>query len=107
MIMTLNTEQAPNQEQSQSTVAPPISAPATIMLNQGRNGEAYRIVVCDIDARTRSKLETLGLVCNGRLTVISNTKSGLILDVRRSRLAIGNDLAKHIEVQPMSSEEDD
>jgi ferrous iron transport protein A len=70
-------------------------------LSQGLDGVDYRVVGCAADARTRSKLETLGLVLGSTLTVISNTKAGLILDVRGSRLAIGYSLAKQIDTQPI------
>lgn len=80
----------------------PDAEPQRLPLSQAQPAQAYRVLGCGADERTCIKLETLGLVPGGRVAVISNTRSGLILDVRRSRLAVGYDLARLIEVSPVA-----
>ncbi|MCL1847103.1 MAG: FeoA domain-containing protein [Coriobacteriia bacterium] len=57
-------------------------------------GEGCRLVSCDIPLRTRSKLETMGLVPGEYIRVIQSNGAGLIIEVKRSRLAIAHDLAR-------------
>jgi len=56
-------------------------------------GEGCRLVSCDAPPRTRSKLETFGLVPGERIRVVQSTRAGLIIEVKQSRLAISRDLA--------------
>jgi Fe2+ transport system protein FeoA len=62
-------------------------------LNKVEIGGEYRIVACNAPHKTRSKLETLGLVPGERIGVIQSTSSGIIIEVKHSRLAIAHDLA--------------
>ncbi|MDR2106862.1 MAG: ferrous iron transport protein A [Coriobacteriales bacterium] len=62
-------------------------------LNKVEIGGEYRIVACSAPHKTRSKLETLGLVPGERISVIQSTGSGIIIEVKHSRLAIAHDLA--------------
>lgn len=62
-------------------------------LNKVAAGRDYRLVACNAPTKTRSKLETLGLVPGERINVIQSTAAGLIIEVKRSRLAIAHDLA--------------
>ena len=59
-------------------------------------GESYELASCDVPPKTRNKLETLGLVPGERITIIQKTRSGLIIEVKNSRLAIAHDLAKNL-----------
>jgi len=77
-------------------------ASAELTLNRAKAGKQYRLTSWKIDSRTRHKLETLGLTANSPIEVISNTALGSILNVKESRLAIGNDLARRIIVEPLS-----
>ena len=61
-------------------------------------GEGCRLVTCDIPLRTRSKLETMGLVPGEFIRVIQSTGAGLIIEVKHSRLAIAHDLASCLVV---------
>ena len=61
-------------------------------------GEGCRLVTGDIPLKIRSKLETLGLVPGVFIKVIQSTRAGLIIEVKRSRLAIAHDLAACLEV---------
>ena len=67
-------------------------------LDTAQSAMDYRVIGFTSDARTSSKLETLGLVPGSMLHVISNTGAGLIIKVKESRLAIGHDMAKHLSV---------
>jgi Fe2+ transport system protein FeoA len=67
-------------------------------LNKVNAGNAYRLVACNAPHRTRSKLETLGLVPGERINVIQNTDAGIIIEVKHSRLAIANDIADSLIV---------
>jgi Fe2+ transport system protein FeoA len=49
----------------------------------------------------RSKLETLGLLPGEKIRVIQKTRAGLIIEVKRSRLAIAHDLACCLTVLPL------
>ena len=71
-----------------------------IVLKNGQVGSYYRIIECFAEPRTKNKLETLGLVTGSTLQVISNTRAGLILKVKESRLAISSDLALSLAVEP-------
>jgi Fe2+ transport system protein FeoA len=62
-------------------------------LNKVDIGGEYRLVACNAPQKTRSKLETLGLVPGERINVIQKTSAGLIVEIKRSRLAIAHDLA--------------
>jgi Fe2+ transport system protein FeoA len=62
-------------------------------LNKVEVGGEYRLVACNAPQKTRSKLETLGLVPGERINVLQSTGSGLIIEVKHSRLAIAHDIA--------------
>jgi ferrous iron transport protein A len=64
-----------------------------VTLNKVDVGGEYRLVACNAPHKTRSKLETLGLVPGERINVIQSTNAGLIVEVKHSRLAIAHDLA--------------
>ncbi|MDR0458984.1 MAG: FeoA domain-containing protein [Coriobacteriales bacterium] len=70
------------------------------------SGQTCRVLSYQAEPRTRSKLEVLGLVTNSVFTVLSNTRTGLILKVKESRLAIGFDLAKQIMVEVIETPTD-
>ncbi|MDD7403545.1 MAG: FeoA family protein [Butyribacter sp.] len=47
---------------------------------------------------TRKFLESLGFVAGGIVTVISETKGNMIVNIKDSRIAIGRDMANKIMV---------
>jgi Fe2+ transport system protein FeoA len=67
-------------------------------LNTVNAGNEYRLVACNAPHKTRSKLETLGLVPGERINVIQNTDAGLIIEVKHSRLALASDVASSLIV---------
>ena len=64
-------------------------------------GTTYQLVNCEASQKLRSKLETLGLVPGERIRVIQKTGAGLIIEVKKSRLAIAHDLAHFLCVAPV------
>ena len=60
--------------------------------------KVYRLANCAVAQKTRSKLETLGLVPGEHINVIQRTNAGLIIEVKHSRLAIAHDLADSLIV---------
>jgi Fe2+ transport system protein FeoA len=67
-------------------------------LSKVEAGSKYRLVACSAPQATRSKLETMGLVPGERISVLQNTDSGCIIEVKRSRLAIAHDIANSLIV---------
>ena len=63
-------------------------------------GTICQLVNCETSQKLRSKLETLGLVPGERIKVIQKTGAGLIIEVKNSRLAIAQDLARRLCVEP-------
>ena len=59
-----------------------------------------QLVSCEASPKQRSKLETLGLVPGERIKVVQKTGAGLIVEVKKSRLAIARDLASCLFVEP-------
>ncbi len=68
-------------------------------LNTATAGKRYIVVSCEASLKMRNKLETLGLVPGQMVNVISRTAAGLIIEVKNTRLAIGNDLARSLQVE--------
>ncbi|MDR3053363.1 MAG: FeoA domain-containing protein [Coriobacteriales bacterium] len=67
-------------------------------LNTAEAGSDHTLIACNAPAKTRSKLETLGLVPGETINVISTTGAGLIIEVKNSRLALAHDLASSLIV---------
>lgn len=86
-------------ELSVKNMSKPKLEKADVPLTQALAGGHYRIISYNADARTRNKLETMGLICTGSVQVVSNTAAGLILQVKNSRLAMGKELARMIAVR--------
>lgn len=68
-------------------------------LDLAKAGKTYEVVSCDMQGRLRNKLETLGIVIGSSLEVNSNSGSGLIINVKRSRLALSREIAGHLIVR--------
>jgi ferrous iron transport protein A len=49
---------------------------------------------------SRKFIESLGFVCDGDVTVVSKSDSGLIVNVKDSRVAISQEMAGKITVVP-------
>ncbi len=67
-----------------------------------RAGSRATIVCIACPAHDAERLRTLG-VFEGVLVGVVDTRSGMVLDVRGSRLAVGMAVAHGITVQPLSA----
>lgn len=56
------------------------------------------IVKINTDEKTKKHLDSLGVVINGKVTVISSNAGNLIIEVKGVRLAINRDTATKILV---------
>ena len=72
-----------------------------LLLNTAESGLYYRMLSCKTDMRTSNKLWELGFRPSTTIEVVSNTRTGLIVKVKGSRLGISHDLAKSIYVEPL------
>jgi ferrous iron transport protein A len=52
---------------------------------------------------SRRFIESLGFVCGGDVTVISKNESGLIVNVKDSRVALSREMAGKISVEPKNA----
>ena len=64
----------------------------------GNNGETYTITRISGKQDVHNFLESLGFVPGSEVTIVSSMGSGLILEVKDSRIAVDKDMAKHIIV---------
>jgi len=62
-------------------------------LNKAKAGCCHRIIGCKACGTERCRLETMGLVPGESINVISSSPSGLIIEVKHSRLAISHETA--------------
>ena len=67
-------------------------------LSMIKEGEPNIIKKVGGKEETRKFLENLGFVTGGTVTVISQTGGNMIVNVKDSRVAIGNDMANKIMV---------
>ena len=67
-------------------------------LSMVKEGEPNIIKKVGGKEETRKFLENLGFVTGGTVTVISQTRGNMIVNVKDSRVAIGKDMANKIMV---------
>lgn len=67
-------------------------------LSMVREGETTTISKVGGKEDTRRFLESLGFVNGGRVTVVSTMGGNIIVNIKDSRVAIGQDMAKKILV---------
>lgn len=67
-------------------------------LTMVRTGEQNTIRKIGGKEETRRFLENLGFVTGGKVTVVSENRGSLIVNVKDSRIAIGRDMANKIMV---------
>jgi ferrous iron transport protein A len=65
-------------------------------LSSAKVGAGHRIIGCNAAGTVRAKLETMGLVPGEKVSVVSASAAGLIIEVKRSRLAISQDMAESL-----------
>lgn len=57
-----------------------------------------KVVKVMLDEKTKKHLESLGILTNGKLRVISNGKDGVVILVKETRLALDKNIASKILV---------
>ena len=67
-------------------------------LTMASQGEPMTIKKIGGKQETKKFLETLGFVVGGTVTVVSEIKGNMIVNVKDSRVAIGKDMANKIMV---------
>ena len=67
-------------------------------LTMAKMGEPLTIKKVGGKEETRKFLENLGFVAGGAVTVISDIKGNVIVNVKDSRIAIGRDMAMKVMV---------
>ena len=66
--------------------------------NNGDDGEVNKIVKVGGNEETRRFLENLGFVAGTEITVVSSIGGNLIVNVKDSRIAVNEDMARHIVI---------
>ncbi len=56
------------------------------------------IIKVNADEKTKKHLQSLGVVTNGKIRVISSSKGNVIVEVKQVRLALNKDVATKIFV---------
>ena len=67
-------------------------------LTMATMGEVNKIVKVGGNEETRRFLENLGFVAGTEVTVISQFDGNLIVNVKDSRIAVNEDMARHIVI---------
>ena len=67
-------------------------------LTMATMGEVNKIVKVGGNEETRRFLENLGFVAGTEITVVSSIGGNLIVNVKESRIAVNEDMARHIVI---------
>ena len=67
-------------------------------LTMSTMGEVNKIVKVGGNEETRRFLENLGFVAGTEITVVSSIGGNLIVNVKDSRIAVNEDMARHIVI---------
>ncbi|MGN0034918.1 MAG: ferrous iron transport protein A [Coriobacteriales bacterium] len=67
-------------------------------LTMAQAGETYTVKAIHGHSNMHKHLESLGLVPGSVVQMVSRTPSGLILNVKESRIAVGYDIARRVLV---------
>lgn len=67
-------------------------------LTMATMGEVNKIVKVGGNEKTRRFLENLGFVAGTEITVVSSIGGNLIVNVKDSRIAVNEDMARHIVI---------
>ena len=68
-------------------------------LNEGQKGSELRVIGMELPIQTERRLEVLGMLEGTVITVVNRKKKGaMIIKIRGTRFAVGENITKHIEV---------
>ena len=71
-----------------------------MFLNEAKPDEKYRLVRCYSGRAMSRRLHDMGMTCGCEFVVVVNSRVGPVLvEIRGTRLAIGNGMASKIEVE--------
>ena len=69
-------------------------------LNEGQKGSEFRVIRMELPIQTERRLEVLGMLEGTQISVVNRKKRGaMIIKIRGTRFAIGENITKHIEVE--------
>lgn len=69
-------------------------------LYEGQKGSTLEVVHMDLPVQTERRLEVLGMLEGTRITVVNRKKKGaMIIKIRGTRFAVGQNITEHIEVK--------
>ena len=62
--------------------------------------QALQVIHMDLPLQTERRLEVLGMLEGTRITVVNRKKRGaMIIKIRGTRFAVGENITEHIEVE--------
>ena len=69
-------------------------------LNEGQKGSTFQVVYMNLPLHTERRLEVLGMLEGTKITVVNRKRRGaMIVKIRGTRFAIGENITKYIEVE--------
>jgi ferrous iron transport protein A len=75
-------------------------------LCDGKNNHSYIVQSISLESATQIRLKALGLTDGTNITILNNKRGGsVIFTVRGTRLAVGKQIAKEIEILGLSEDE--
>ena len=92
-------------ERSQTHLDAPCPHCESCPLSSVGVGEACFLLHVGTGRRLRRRLAELGLTPGVQMTVLQNTGGPVLVSVRNSRLALGRQMAHHLDVLPLQAEE--
>lgn len=70
-------------------------------LSEGKCKKEYRILHLHVPAQTKDRLQSLGMTVHTAITIMQKKHNGtMVIDLRGTRFALGDQLTKEIEVEP-------
>lgn len=69
-------------------------------LNEGQKGSTLQVVRMNLPLTTERRLEVLGMLEGTNISVVNRKNRGaMIIKIRGTRFAVGENITKHIEVK--------
>ena len=69
-------------------------------LYEGHKGSTLQVVHMDLPLQTERRLEVLGMLEGTKVLVVNRKKKGaMIIKIRGTRFAVGQNITEHIEVE--------
>ncbi len=71
-------------------------------LNEGEKGSRLEVLRMELPVQTERRLEVLGMLEGTEISVVNRKKKGaMIIKIRGTRFAVGEQITKNIEVKPV------